>query len=1114
MVVSANGYVVVKSGGATASSPDPNAVSPARADSVVCPGQQLEVGRNSRAAIYLSNNSFVRLSENTVMSFPATQNEGSFWVELKQGVSHFISRITLRFGVKTAYTNAVVDGTEFLVSAHSDRTQVSVVEGSVSVTIGQQGIQVPVAAGEGVVVDGSPQFKRIQLSATESVDWAVYFPPLVVVDELTTSQHSTALQQAKQHLSQSRPDLAIQTLEAITEPDSAIAVALAASYLSVGHVARAEQAISQVQSAQAQALRSLMAVLTNQPQQAVAIAAGSEARTLSQHLARSYAYQANLEMPRALQAAREASAQYPDQSAAWVRLSELQVAMGDVGAAADSIAKARQLTPQDPAVLVQSAYVDLFNNRFQEAEAQFRQAIARHSEDPQARLGLGLVLLRQGDLEAGRKQLEFAVSLDPARSVLRSYLGRAYFEEKRDDEASVQWALAKQLDPEDPTAYFYEGVRKLYSNDPIAAIEELEKSRQLNDERALYRSETLLQSDEASRSAVLARAYDEVGYDHEVLREGRRSLKKDPTNSDGHRLLADDYRDNSRYESARGSETLQSQLLQPLTAFPLQPQLSETGISYVEGTGPQKPGYNEFHSLFTRDGPYGAVNGFVGSDGTWADDLVGSFIAGPLAISLGQYHFESDGWRDNTSQEQDIYDAFVQWQATDKLSMQAEYRSLSWDFGDLTPELQSTSGENEGERLDRKTSRFGLNYQFSTKDVILLSLSNRELDDNTDSSLSFLSREERNESELDSVELQYIKVLHRHKLIVGASYFELEDSIDIWDSASAPAMPGVTAVFDRQNDTSTSPEVVNVYAYYSYVFSNFEIDFGLTYAELGREINAQVDQSFLFVDANGSVVGSIPQPSGSDSMNSDVEKLSPKIGLSWVSNPIEFKFAAYRGFRYLPKLDQSIEPTLFSGFYQLFDDPLASTSETIAAELNYSSADNWVSGISVLRRFVDYDEIYLSPAIALEHENIEFDENLANLYFVITPVQALSLSAQLDWERRDYEDFGFAVSRVDFIDLYSVPIAINLFNAQKTSFKIEQVYYKQRYKENDFTSMTEDNTWVTNMSIRRTFEGLRGDVSFGVRNLLDEKTEFVNFDASTLQFYPSRFWYAAVNINL
>src|SRR5207253_6952326 len=125
------------------------------------------------------------------------------------------------------------------------------------------------------------------------------------------------------------------------------------------------------------------------------------------------------------------------------------------------------------------------------AKASFERAIELDEADPLPRLGLGLAKIRDGDLEAGRQEIEIATSLDPGTSLIRSYLGKAYYEEKRDKLAGIQFDLAKELDPNDPTAWFYDAIRKQTINKPVEALEDLEKSIALNDNRAVYRSRLL-----------------------------------------------------------------------------------------------------------------------------------------------------------------------------------------------------------------------------------------------------------------------------------------------------------------------------------------------------------------------------------------------------------------------------------------------------------------------------------------------------------------------------------------------------------------------------------------------------------------------------------------------
>src|SRR5207249_4103979 len=241
---------------------------------------------------------------------------------------------------------------------------------------------------------------------------------------------------------------------------------------------------------------------------------------------------------------------------------------------------------------------DLNARRAQEA---FERAIALDPADPLPRLGLGLARIRRGDLHAGRQEIEAAASLDPGNSLVRSYLGKAYYEERRDGVAGEELGRAKALDPSDPTPYFYDAIRKQSVNRPVEALQDLQKSIDLNDNRAVYRSRLLLDEDLAARSASLARIYSDLGFDQIALVEGWKSLSADPSNYSAHRFLADSYNILPRHEIAAVSELLQSQLRQPINITPIQPQLEENRSFILEGAGVATAGFNEFNPIFARN---------------------------------------------------------------------------------------------------------------------------------------------------------------------------------------------------------------------------------------------------------------------------------------------------------------------------------------------------------------------------------------------------------------------------------------------------------------------------------------------------------------------------------
>jgi tetratricopeptide (TPR) repeat protein len=181
---------------------------------------------------------------------------------------------------------------------------------------------------------------------------------------------------------------------------------------------------------------------------------------------------------------------------------------------------------------------------------------------------------------------------------MRSYLGKSYYEEKRSKLASDQYAMAKSLDPSDPTPYFYDAIEKQTTNRPVEALQDMEKAIQLNDNRAIYRSRLLLDGDLAARSASIGRIYNDLGFQQRALVEGYRSLNFDPTNYSAHRFQADLYAALPRHEIARVSELLQSQLLQPVNITPIQPRLAESNLLAISAGGPSDLSFNEFNPLF------------------------------------------------------------------------------------------------------------------------------------------------------------------------------------------------------------------------------------------------------------------------------------------------------------------------------------------------------------------------------------------------------------------------------------------------------------------------------------------------------------------------------------
>ncbi|MGQ0445886.1 MAG: tetratricopeptide repeat protein, partial [Beijerinckiaceae bacterium] len=461
--------------------------------------------------------------------------------------------------------------------------------------------------------------------------------------------------------------------------------------LSVGRVSAAEGDLRSAQrldskNGTAYALRSVIAVVRNEQEEALKLAAEAvrlAPGSATPYVARSYAEQSAFEIETARESLEKAAELAPEDALVWARLAEIELSLGDLDAALESARKAEQLDPGLARTQTVLGFAYLTRIEVDKAKTAFDRAIARDPADSLPRLGQGLAKIRDGDLDEGTREIEIAASLDPNNSLVRSYLGKAYYEQKRGGLAETEYQQAKLLDPKDPTPWFYDAIQKQTTNRPVEALHDLQKAIELNDNRAVYRSKLLLDEDLAARSAALGRIYRDLGFEQRALVEGWKSVNTDPGDYSGHRLLADSYSALPRHEIARVSELLQSQLLQPINITPVQPQLAESNLFILEGAGPRGSSFQEFNPLFEQNRLALQAAGAFGSNRTIADEVVQSGVWNKLSYSLGQFHFDSDGFRRNNDFKQNIHNAFVQGSLLHNLTVQAELRHSESDHGDL-----------------------------------------------------------------------------------------------------------------------------------------------------------------------------------------------------------------------------------------------------------------------------------------------------------------------------------------------------------------------------------------------------------------------------------------------
>ncbi|MBI2779245.1 MAG: FecR domain-containing protein [Gammaproteobacteria bacterium] len=1075
---------------------------PVKPNQVFCPGNMLRTQAHSRAALLLNNQTVLRLSQKSTLTFPAPQADKPFWLELLNGAVNVITRTPKKFQIDTPFVNAVVDGTEFLVTTAENEATVSVFEGHVSAT-NPQG-QLVLKSGESASASpGQPPASRILVHPRDAVQWALYYPPVL-------SYRSEDFREGGETSWQGRVRQSIAAYQSGKLSDALGIVAQtpqdaqgnpsfftyrAALLLDAG---RSDEANADLQTAlgldpnNGAALAQLAVIAITQNRNGEALEQAKRAVALSPQaasswIALSYAEQAGFNLPAALDATQQAVDKDPGNALAWARLAELRLSLADLDGALAAAGKAATLNPDLARSQTVLGYARLVQIDTRAARQSFERAIALDASDPLPRLGLGLAKIRDGELAAGREEIEIATGLDPNNALVRSYMGKAYYEEKRSTLAATQFDIAKALDPNDPTPWFYDAILKQSTNRPVEALQNLDKSIDLNDNRAVYRSRLLLEQDQAARSASQARIYDDIGFQQLALREGWKSLNTDPANHSAHRFLSDAYATQPRHEIARASELLQAQLLQPININPVQPQQSETALNMLSGAGPASPSANEFNPLFQRNQFRLQVSGMGGSNNTWGNELVHSGLFKNVSYSLGQFSYDTNGFRANNDLRHNMYNAFIQANLSPKASVQFEYKSRETESGDITLRFDPTNFSATDRRsLDARTGRLGFRYSPSPNSAVITSVihSNRQENLNL---LSPSGLHVRSPSEVSgyTAEAQYLLDLTQYSLVTGASKYSGDRADDqIRDYTNTRFRTTCPARF-APCTSSTTTDIRHDNAYvYTAIRST---------PQLLWTLGASYD----------------------DFRDDAIERsqLNPKFGMTWSITPdTTLRLAAFKAVKRPLASNQTIEPTQLAGFNQFFDDIDGAQSRRYGIGMDQRFSENIFAGMEFSTRKLNAP-ISSSGSPLLENLNEQMQR--AYLSWVLSRNTTINAEYHINNFGREARSTLSSNDPLQ-LDTRRIPLNIAYFHPSGFFLRAGASHISQKIElplQSGATSSDKSTFWIVDASVGYRLPKRLGIISLDAKNLLDKQFKYqdVNFQTSEPRnplFQPVRAIYA------
>jgi Tfp pilus assembly protein PilF/opacity protein-like surface antigen len=1016
-----------------------------------CPGDMIRVKEYSRTLIVLANETTIRLDQNTTTTVIGFDKEETFLIELIKGIMHFFSRSPRRLKVETPFVNATVEGTEFFVRVEPEQTFLSIFEGRVAAT-NKVGSLMLNSGQSATAKAGQAPALRVVVEPRDAVHWALYYPPVIYVPPGEVPKEDMRdprflAYRASQRLAVGRVDAAATDIQQALRLDPKYGNALALQAI-----------IAVVQNEKDKAFNSARKAVEADPNSATA------------RIALSYSQQARFELESSRASVEEAVKLNPNNALAWARLAELLSSFGNLTKALAAAKNAVELDPNLSRTQMVLGFAYLTQVKTTESKAAFEKAIVLDQADPLSRLGLGLAKIRDGDLRAGGREIEIAASLDPNNSIVRSYLGKTYFEEKRTGLDEREYAIAKQLDPSDPTPYFYDAITKQTTNRPVEALRDLQKAIELNDNRIVYRSRLLLDSDEAARSAGIARIYSDLGFQQRALVEGWRSVNTDPSNFSAHRFLADSYSVLPHHEIARVSELLQSQLLQPINITPIQPSLAESSLFSISGGGPANPSFQEFNPLFNRNRLAFQGTGIFGENSTYGGEGSLSGIYNKLSFSGACTHFETDGWRKNSDLDDDIVNVFGQLELSYKTSIQAEYRYRDTDKGDLQ---QSFFEDNISENLRQdgniNTFRLGFRHAFSPRSDLIGNFqyqdANGKLREDFNISDPFVGNFDiKVDLETDDNayggELQHLFRSQYANSTSGVGYFEKDT-----ETTDTTSIPFFQLTLDRKLDDDVNH--ANVYLY-SYIkpLENLTLTIGASYDDFNADSSETPDEN----------------------------QFNPKFGITWYPFPdTTLRAAAFRTLNRTLITGQTLEPTQVAGFNQFFNDLNATDAWRFGGAVDQKFSENIYGGIEYSYRDLEvpYSDFFQSNKL----KTADWDEYQTRAYLYWTPHDLLALSAEWLWEdfKRD-KDFTDGAKEVE---THYIPLGINFFHPSGLSASLKGTYIDQNGKyERQGTFGTfedgDDKFWIVDAAISYRLPKRYGFISVGVTNLFDE--DFKYFD--------------------
>jgi hypothetical protein len=451
----------------------------------------------------------------------------------------------------------------------------------------------------------------------------------------------------------------------------------------------------------------------------------------------------------------------------------------------------------------------------------------------------------------------------------------------------------------------------------------------------------------------------------------------------------------------------------------------------------------------------------VGSNDTYGDEVVVSGLWNRFSFSLGQLHYETDGFRPNNDQGQDVYDVFAQGSLSPATSLLAEFRSTRFDRGDLI-----------------------LRFDPANFSPVL-----RQKDD------------------IDSIRIGGHHALSPRSVLVATASYQSAD----FDTTSGPG-----ASIERSDDGYT---IEGLYLFRSPQFSlaagagHLDVDREtiLTFPFLSQTTDQTIRHTNVYAYSYWNQVPGLTMTLGAsaDLLDGPVERdqVNPKLGVTWTPvAPTTLRAAVTRTLKRLLIADQTIEPTQVAGFNQLFDDGSGTDAWRYGVGVDQRLPAGLWAGAEFSWRDLSVPAVVITPA-GTTVQRADWDEQLGRAYVYWAAHPWLAVTAEYLYERFERDAEARNPEGIASVQTHRVPLGITFFHPSGLMARLRVTWVGQ---DGEFANPTgtvapgDDQFWVVDAAIGYRLPRRWGLITLEARNLLDEHFRYQDTGPANPVFYPER----------